>query len=101
MLIFSQQVKALGGRLPHDRAAAELEKLGKFEEGMIVRFIRRANGQSILPDEVEEVDIDLKTYENYWVGSVGKWMNKLLPEVAGEKELGFKVAMKSQTLGWL
>ena len=101
LLIFSQQVKALGGRLPHDRAAAELEKLGKFEEGMIVRFIRRANGQSILPDEVEEVDIDLKTYENYWVGSVGKWMNKLLPEVAGEKELGFKVAMKSQTLGWL
>jgi DNA polymerase elongation subunit (family B) len=100
LLIFSQQVNALGGRLPHDRAAAKLEKLGKFDEGMIIRFIRRKSGQIVLPEE-EEVDIDLGTYENYWVGSVGSWMNRLLPEVAGIKELGFKVAMKSQTLGWL
>jgi hypothetical protein len=100
LLIFSQQVNSLGGRLPHDRAAEKLEELGKFEEGMIVRYIKRANNQIILPD-IEEVDIDLKTYNNYWVGTIGSWISKLFPEVAGIKELGFRTTLENQSLGWL
>jgi DNA polymerase elongation subunit (family B) len=100
LLIYSQQVSSLGGRLPHDRAAAKLDRMGKFEEGMLVRYIRRKNGQVILPD-YDEVDIDLGTYEDCWIGKVGGWIEKLLPEVASVKELGFKVAMQNQTLGWL
>lgn len=99
-LTFGQRVHTLGGRLPHDRAAEELNKRGLFESGMIVRFIRRRNGNVVLPDYDKDVDIDRGTYVYYWTGTVAKWITKLLPEVAGFKELGFKAARPTKKLGW-
>jgi hypothetical protein len=74
--------------------------MGKFESGTIVRFLRRKNGSIILPDH-ERVDVDLGTYEYYWTGSVASWIKRLLPSVAGIKELGFQEALVNDTLAWL
>ena len=100
LLMFSQQVDKLGGRNPWDRAAEKLDEMGKFEPGAIIKFIRRKNG-SIILTEHEEVEVDLGTYEHYWTGSVAGWIKRLLPVVAGMRELGFEEAMVNDTLSWL
>ena len=100
LLMFSQQVDKLGGRNPWDRAAEKLNTMGKFEPGVIIKFLRRKNGSIILPD-YEEVEVDLGTYEYYWTGAVAGWIKRLLPVVAGIKELGFQEAMVNDTLAWL
>ena len=99
-LTFAQAVKSLEGRLPHNRAGIKLDEMGLFEEGMIIHFIRRANGDIILPDH-EEYRIDLGTYNRYWKGAVASWLGRLLPEVASEYELGFNIARPNEKLSWL
>lgn len=100
LLTFSQTVDKLGGRNPWDRAATKLYEMGKFEPGMIIRYIRRKNGQVILPD-YEACNIDLNTYNVYWTGAAGSWVKRLLPDVAGIKELGFEEAMENDTGIWV
>jgi DNA polymerase elongation subunit (family B) len=99
-LTFAQRVDKLEGRLPHNRAAAILASRGLFEPGMIIKFIRRANGDIILPDYEKDFKVDFKTYSYYWAGTVAKWMQDLLPEVVGNKELGFKMAAPTKELVW-
>lgn len=99
-LTFAQRVDKLEGRLPHNRAANILAEQGLFEPGMIIRFIRRANGSLILPDYEEKFEIDRRTYNYYWQGTVANWMKKLLPEVVGDRSLGFREAAETKTLDW-
>lgn len=99
-LTFAQRVDKLGGRLPHDRAAMILAERGLFQPAMIIHFIRRANGDIILPDYDKDFKVDFKTYDYYWTGAVAKWIQSLLPEVVGDKALGFKMAAPTKQLEW-
>jgi DNA polymerase I len=99
-LTFAQRVDKLDGRLPHNRAGKILAERGLFVPGMIISFIRRANGSLILPDYEEEVEVDRRTYNYWWQGATASWMKRLLPEVAGDRSLGFREASQTKKLDW-
>lgn len=99
LLMYSQGVDKLGGRLPWDRAAAKLDEMGKFEPGMIIRYIKRKGGDIILPD-YEDYEVDYGTYHYYWTGAVCSWIKRLLPDVVGIRELGFEEVMPNATFNW-
>lgn len=99
-LTFAQRVDDLNGHLPHNRAAAKLAAIGKFEPGMIVRFIRRKDGTLILPD-YEDCEIDNSTYNYYWSGAVAGWIRNLLPNVAAVKELNLKGVAANEKFDWM
>ena len=101
LLVVSQRVDKLDGyknEPPHIRAAKKLDKLGKFEPGMNVEFIKDKIGTIILYG-IDKTKVSQRTYDHYWRLHVGKWVARIAGlDVASYRTLDFGYSRPAQAL---
>jgi DNA polymerase elongation subunit (family B) len=101
LLMISQRVDRLTGyksEPPHIKAAKKLDKLGLFEPGMNVEYIRDESGEIFLYG-VEDFTVSRRTYDRCWRMQVGKWVDKILSrEISSHSSLDFGYSKPAQSL---
>jgi DNA polymerase elongation subunit (family B) len=101
LLMISQRVDKMTGyksEPPHIKAAKKLDKLGLFEPGMNVEYIRDESGEIFLYG-VEDFTVSRRTYDRSWRMQVGKWVDKILGrEISSHSSLDFGYSKPAQSL---
>jgi len=101
LLVVTQRVERLTGyksNLPHIQAAIKLDKMGKFEPGMNVAFIKDVVQGPILYG-VDDVRVSKRTYDFYWRNHVGRWVERIVGKrVASNPELDFGIGGVNKSL---
>lgn len=101
LLVVTQRVERLTGyksTLPHVQAAIKLDKMGKFEPGMNVAFIKDVVRGPILYG-IENIRVSKRTYDFYWRNHVGHWIERIVGKrVASNPVLDFGIGGASKSL---
>ena len=101
LLVISQRVDRLDGyksEPAHIRAAIKLDKLGKYEPGMNVEYIRDKSGEIILYG-IEDTKVSRRTYDDVWRRQVGKWVDRIAGrDISSVRSLDFGYSKPAQAL---
>ena len=101
LLVISQKVDRLTGyknEPAHVKAAKKLDAMGKFEPGMNVEYIQDITGEVILYG-IEKTKVSRRTYDKYWRGSVGKWVDRIAGRsISSATQLDFGYSRPARSL---